>query len=324
MTKLKLSAKMHIMIIVSALIVAVGLAVGLICHFTADGYFNYGADYKSYRSVVVDYSFVDFPEEDTVIEICDKAFSDAGLKAYSLTSNLEGNLVYSFSYGADGASIDEAVKAINTGLTPSGSSGLSNAYSHTDETLLGGGHALVYGAIALASAVVLQFLYFIIRYKLAMALAALLADMHNLAIFLSLLAITRLPVGSTVFAFATLTVVLTMIGCAFLFDRVRKNIRNEKLDREDSFMISDLSAGESFRNATAVSVGVAVFAIILFVLMSISAMSVTLVLTSALCPLIAAISCVYGTSFFTPAVYSRFMRIGDGYKAKHLKQSAKK
>ena len=48
MTNLKISAKMHILIIVSSVLIALGIAVGLICEFGADGDFTYGDDYKSY------------------------------------------------------------------------------------------------------------------------------------------------------------------------------------------------------------------------------------------------------------------------------------
>ena len=40
---------MHIMVAVSALIVAIGLAVGLVCQFIAGGFFNYGEEYKSFK-----------------------------------------------------------------------------------------------------------------------------------------------------------------------------------------------------------------------------------------------------------------------------------
>ena len=40
MTNFKLSSRMHLMIIISAVIIAIGLAVGLVCEFVADGYFN--------------------------------------------------------------------------------------------------------------------------------------------------------------------------------------------------------------------------------------------------------------------------------------------
>ena len=81
MTKLKISAKMHIMIIVSAVIIALGIAVGCICHFVADGYFNYGGEYTSYQSVTVSYVVLD--EADVSREICDKEFDKAGVKYYN-------------------------------------------------------------------------------------------------------------------------------------------------------------------------------------------------------------------------------------------------
>ena len=64
MTNLKLCSKMHVMLIVSSVLIAVGIAVGLICQFVAGGYFNYGDDYKSYKSVEVSYAFVDFSDEE--------------------------------------------------------------------------------------------------------------------------------------------------------------------------------------------------------------------------------------------------------------------
>lgn len=315
---------MHVMIIVTAIIVAAGIAVGLICQFVAGGYFNYGADYKSYDSVVVTYAYIDYKEEDAVKTICEDAFADAGIKYYSVTAGdcADGReLVYSFSQSVDAEKIKTAASAINGEI---GSSGLSNAYYHSAETLLGGGYALTYGAIALASAVAFQFIYIAIRYKLAMAFAALLADVHNLVLFVSLLTITRIPVGSTVFALAALTVIATMIGSCFLFDRVRKNSKSEKFEKSGAFEVVDVSAGESFANSVICTVGLALAAVLIFVLASISAMSVTLVLTVTLGAIVAAISCVYGTCFFTPAVYSRFKLIGDNFKAKYAKSPSKK
>ncbi len=67
MTKLKLSAKMHIIVIVSAVIIAVGLAVGLICQFCADGYFNYGGDYKDYQTVEINYTSVEYKDKEITI-----------------------------------------------------------------------------------------------------------------------------------------------------------------------------------------------------------------------------------------------------------------
>ena len=156
-----------------------------------------------------------------------------------------------------------------------------------------------------------------------MAFAALLADVHNLAIFVSLLAITRVPVGATVFTFGVLTVIMTMIGCGFLFDRMRKNFKDEGFAKLDSFEQVDVSASQSVANIAAVSVGIAVAAVVLFVLLAISSMAIELIISPVVMALLCALASIYGTAFFTPAVYSRFKRIGDNFKATHSKKSAK-
>lgn len=325
MTNLKLSSKMHIMIIVSAVVIAIGLAMGLIFQFVAGGYFNYGADYSSYNSVVVNYAYID-GQEDSVKDVCSKAFKDAGVSYYTCVSGETtegGQLVYKFTVSTNNEKLAKAKDAIHTALNAEGTSGLSNASVHEVKAVLGGGKALTYGAIALATAVVFQFIYFAVRYKLTSALAALLADVHNLAIFLSLLAITRVPVGSDIFAFAALTVVITMIGCCFLFDKVRKNVKDEKYAKTEAFELSDICANESILDISVSAIAVAAAAVILFVLMSISALSVNLVLTPALMAVLAAASSVYGTAFFTPSVYSRFKLIGDNFKASHSQKSKK-
>ena len=317
MTNLKLCSKMHVMIIVSAVIIAIGLAVGLICQFAAGGYFNYGADYNSYKSVEISYAFVDFSDEDKVKDICDEAFKDAKVKYFESSygdTSLGGELVYKFSESVKSEKLEAAAEAITQKLNAT-DTGLSNAAFHEIQTELGSGKQLTFGAIAVAAAVAFQFVYFAIRYKLTMAFSALLADVHNLGIFVSLLAITRVPVGSSVVAFAALTVLMTMIGCCFYFDRVRKNAKNEALSKLDASELCDLSMHESFTSVCVSAVCFAFAAVLVFVLMSISALSVAGVLAPVFCALFAAISCVYGTSFFTPAVYSRFKRIGDGFKA---------
>jgi preprotein translocase subunit SecF len=320
---------MHLFIALSCVLVAIGIAVGVVCQFVAGGYFNYGAEYKSYNSVVVSYVYIDYTDESEVTKLCDDVFTSNGIKPYSTVSgdNDQGReIVYSFSKSVDAEKIKTSATEINAQIskaTQLSDVGLSSAYFHTDDTKLGGGYSLMYGAIALATVIVFQMLYFIIRYKLAMALSVLLADVHNLAIYVSLLTITRVPVGSSAFTFGVLAVIVTMIGCSMLFDRVRRNMRKEKYEKLSAGELVDLSANESFLNATVFAVALAVAAVAMFVFMSISALSVVNVLTYAVCALCAAASCVYGTSFFTPAVYARFKKIGDDYKAKHLKRPAK-
>lgn len=323
MTNLKLSSKMHILIIVSAIIIAIGLAVGLICEFCAGGYFNYGDDYKSYDSVTVSYAYVDFNDGEDVKEICDKAFKDNKINYFSSSygdTAQGGEYVFKFVSKTKTEKLQTAVTEINSKLSLTG---LSNASFSEVKTELGGEHALIFGAIALSSAIVFQFIYFVIRYKLTAALSALLADVHNLAIFVSLLSITRAPLSSSVAAFGALTVIMTMIGCCFLFDRVRKNRKDAQASALSSCEFADLCANESFTAVSVASVGFGVFAVLLFVLMSISALSVSAVLSAVLMSVFAALSSLYGTSIFTPAVYSHFKSIGDNFKASHDKKSKK-
>lgn len=333
MTNLKLSSKMHIMIAVTAVIIALGIAVGLVCQFVSNGYFNYGADYSSYNCVSVNYAIVDYAHishnpdeevEDAVRNICDKAFKSAGVNYYSSTSGSAtdgGELTFKFSKSVDKTKIQTAVDAIQKDLTdPDDAVNLSFATLHEVQTELGSGTALMFGAIALASAVVFQFIYFAVRYKLTAAFAALLADVHNLAIFVSLLTITRIPVGSTVFALAAVTVLMTMIGCCYLFDKLRNGAKDENFAKLGTDEQVDACANENFVDALIPAVCVVASAVLLFLLMAISALSVGLILTVAVGGLLTAVASVYGTVFFVPSVYPRFKKISDNFKTKHSKK----
>ncbi len=315
MTNLKISAKMHIMIIVSAVIIALGIAVGCICHFVADGYFNYGGEYTSYKSVTVSYVILD--EADVSREICDKEFDKAGVKYYNYSyvdsTSAGGELIFKFNENSDTDKILTAVEGINAILSDEGANmtTLSTAAYHTVKTELGGGNVIVYGSVALAASIVFQFIYFAIRYKLTRALSALLADVHNLAIFVCLLSLCRIPVSSTIIVFAVITVLTTMIGCCFLFDRARKNAKDEQFAKLTNYEQVDTCVKESLVSVCVASVCIAATAVVFFVLMSISALSVVQIAIPVLLGLVSAVSCVYGTAFFTPAVYSRFKRIGE-------------
>lgn len=332
MTNLKISSKMHVFIIISAILVAIGVAVGVICHFVAGGYFNAGDDYKNYKAVEVSYEFVDFSDEKVVKEICDDAFSSAGIKYYA---GIKGNdaFEYRFSASVSEEKIFSAVEKINTcfktggwssDITADDVSGNSYARYHVVEAEFTSESAFVYGAIAVASAFVFQFIYFAIRYKLTMAFSALLANVHNLAVFVSLITICRIPVASDVVVFAVITVLLTMIGCGYFFDKYRKGLKDESFAKQTPETQSDECAGQTLLIQTLVPVGVAAVAVALFALLSISAMSVVSVIASVACALVAAVSALYGTLFFTPSVYPKLKRIGDKIKAKRAdKPSAK-
>lgn len=335
MTNMKVSSKMHLFIIITCILVAIGIAVGIVCNFVAGGYFNYGGEWTDYKSITVSYKYVDFsgngdPKE-AVTDICETAFENCGVSYYVEnygTTSTGGEIVYRFSVSADDTKLEQVKSEIESLMkTAIGSDTdviLSSVSVHSSNTLLGGGYALTMAAVAIASVIAVQFAYFVIRYKLSMAFASLLANVHNLAIYVSLLALCRVPVAGSAVTFGVLVVVLTMIGCALLFDRMRKIGKDESLSKLSSFEQTDMGAAQTLKLNLVVPAVLVALAAVIFVLMSISALSVTAVLAPVLCALVCFVSCAYGTAFFTPSVYSRFKQIGDNYAANHVKASKKK
>ncbi len=318
MTKLKLSSRMHLFIIISTAIAVIGLAVGLICQFIADGYFNFGAEFKSYNSVEVNYAYVDYSDEDSVIEVCDDVFGKAGVSYFASTfgeTDEGGRIIFKFSKNIDSETLTSVAAQIIDALANGEDNTQTTASFHNVETRLNGGKVLTFVSIALASAVVLQFLYFLARYKVTMAFAALLANFHNLIIYVSLLAITRVPVGISAVAFGVLTVLVTMIACAFIFDRYRRNLKKETFAKLDGDAQTDLCVRESFNSILYPVLGIAAAAVIIFVLLSISAMSVLTILSPVLAAIFSVVSALYGSVFFIPSVYTRIKRIGDNVAA---------
>lgn len=312
---------MHLFIIISSVLVALGLMVGLICHFVANGYFNYGGDWGSYSEVTVSYAYVDFSDENDVKEICNKAFDDCGLKYQSVADgNTEtgGVIVYTFSVETDTDDFGNALLLINVEFDKANVTA-TTVSAHTANALLGGELNIQRCAIALACIVVAHFIYFAIRYKLTMALAGVLADLHNMAIFVSILSLTRIPVSSTVLAFAALTLLITVIGTSLLFDRMRKNEKNEDLKKLSAFEHADLGANECLKLNLIIPACLAGVAVLLFVILSISSLSPIVILAPVFAALVSFVSCAYGTVMFTPSVYSRFKLLGDNYKAKHAR-----
>ncbi len=334
-TNFKISSRMHLLVIISSVIIAVGLCVGLICQFVANGFFNYSDDYANYKSITVIYEDTDFSgKEEEPVEIiryiCDEAFANAGVKSYAtLSGDTEtgGTTVYKFVYSTDRGALHKASLQINQKIEEyvgeSYAALFNNASASTAETLLGGGKTVSMAAITIAACIVFHFAYFVIRYKFTMALGAALADIHNLALFLMITALCRIPVGSSIATFALITVILTVVGTCFLFDRMRKNFKDDELKKLSAFEIVDKSSDESFVINTVMPACLATVSVILFALMSISSLSPLAIISPVLCSFISFICCAYGTVFFTPSVYSRFKLISDNKSKKSRTKTLK-
>lgn len=333
---LKLSSKMHLLIIVSCIVIAIGLAVGTVCQFVAGGFFNYGGDYASYKSVTVEYEDIDFSgagkEPSALIkEICDGAFKAQGVSKTNLTSGettTGGKLVYEFSSSVDIEKLNLAAEAINgeikNEVSSAGGIQFSYASAHEEIAVIGGELAIVRAAIVLASVIVAHFIYFVIRYKLTMAFGAVLADIHNLALYIALVALCRVPVGSAIATYAVLTVILSVIGTGYFFGKLRANLKDEDNKKLSAFEITDKSSAESIKFNVIMPACLAGVSVVLFILMFISSLSFITVLAPVVCSLIAFASCAYGTAVFVPSVYPRIKLIGDKAKVKSKAKSLAK
>lgn len=315
MTKFKVCSKIHLFIIISVLFIAIGMAVGTICHFCANGFFNYGEEFSSYKCVTVTYYTSEYKDADAIRPVCDEALK--GFNAYEVSyysdNRMGGEIIYKYSAGTDGEKLQSAVDALNIALDKNGS-GLNVASLHEVSVNEGGARALTYAAIALASAAAFQFLYFIFRYKLRAAFSALLACVHNLGVFVALAAITRIPVGAQFIAIGAAVVLLTMILTCVLFDRTRKNFKNEIYAKTERVEVVDTSACE-VRTVSFIAVcALAVAVVVLGVFAAISQMWI-----GALAPyglaLLGLIACFYGALFFTPAVHGAIDGVCEKAKA---------
>lgn len=310
---------MHLFIIISSVIVAIGLAVGLVCQFVANGYFNYGAEFRSYNTIEVNYAYVDYSDEDKVIEICDSLFKRDGVSYFEyVTGETDdgGRVVFKFSKSYGKHELEPVAANLEVALRSEVESTQTSAVYHILDTKLNGGKVLIYASIAVASAIVLQFIYYVVRYKLTMAFAACLANIHNLALYVSLLAITRVPVGVSAIAFGALTVLFSMIAGAYLFDRYRRNLKKEKYAKISGGELTDICANESLSSILYPVVGTATAALLIFVMLSISAMSAMAILAPVAAAVFSVASALYGTVFFIPPVYTRIKSIGDKVKAR--------
>jgi preprotein translocase subunit SecF len=321
MTKLNISSKRHLFIIISIVLIAIGMAVGTVCHFVSNGFFNYGSEFSSYKSVTVSYLAAE-QTEDSVKDICEIAFSDLHPVEVSYAEvSTGGEVVYKFSQKTDTASLERATEQINLKL--SANSGLSTASLHDATTFVGGSRVLIYTSIALASAAVFQCLYFLLRYKLRAALSALATSVTGLGLFAAFVAMTRIPVGIEVVALGALVVVVTLATCGLYFSHVNANKKDVNYGKTAISEISDISAGES----ASINIVLLLFLIIAIVLTAIfaviSATAVTVLAPYAVAVLAIVVS-GYASLIFAPSVYSAMMNISKNTNKNLANKKAKK
>ena len=295
----------HIALIITVVIIAIGMAVGTICHFVSNGFFNYGDEFASYKSVTVTTSVPEDVSGNAAKSIAQDALSSLGAYEVSFsqgTGHTPNTVIYKFYTSVSDESLSSAVGALEQAF---GEQGLEDATAvfNVNTSVPEGLHQLNFFAIAIASAVVFQAIYFAIRYKIGMALSSLGTQLAAVGVYASLLAITRCPVGLEAIAFAALTVVLTMICNAIFFDKVKKSFKDEanaKADRLD--LIADGARTTAKLNAF-VFTAAAIAAVIVAIFAIIASPAAITLAPFAVC-LLSIIPCAFACAVFSPASYA--------------------
>lgn len=324
MTKLKVASKFRLFVIISLVLMVIGMAMGTIGHFLWKGFFNYGDEFASYKSVVVRYSVAEH-SEDEVKAVCEDVLSSykSGHYSESYSETLRGGEI-EYKFSANAADDLEAIaKDINTKINKiegEDVADLNVAYVRTGTVKAGGSRALIFASIAVSSAAAFMFLYYIFRYKLRAALSALLACVHNLGLFLALVALTRITVGSDLIAFSALIVFLTMIGCGVFFGKVRRNFKDGKYADSDRAEVVEISAAESHKiNMVTVLAFIAV-TLVFSVFAAIASMGLAPILMVPLLVL-GMFVCCYGTVYFTPSAYAKIDALCEKVKTSQDKKT---
>jgi len=321
----KISSKMHLFIIISSIIVAIGIALGLIFEFAVDGqrFVNFGGDLGSYKAVTVRYALADLNEdndftEDTIKETCQEVFANNGVNANEIFAETlnGGEITYKFSDSTSLEVLEKCASEIEVAFGEVNmSSGLTSVVANGYKANLGAIKAIVACVIALVVVVIVEFIYFFIRYGLTAALSMLVALAHNAALFVALVMIVRIQVSSAIVTFVALTVFATLIGCAMLFNKTRAQFGDEQNKKLSATEIVDKGASQAFAPIMAIFAALAIAACIIALATMLGSLSLASLLMPALCAVICFAACLYGTALFTPSVYSRFATLARKIKA---------
>lgn len=332
MSNFRFSSKLKILAIISSAIIVVGMILGTVFHFVSGSFFNYSGEYKSFKSVTVNYLWVEVNGENNetdIEEIASKAFSDAGIVSYGETcadTGVGNEIIYKFFSSTSNEALDKAVAAINAEIVKatSGFNDLpqSRASWQTEDSLLGGGYVLMMASVALAVVVAVQLIYTAIRFGLSAGALSFVANLHNLALYAAVLALCRIPVASSAIVFGVIVSLITAITVSFTLERAKRNFKdsdNAKLSIEE---ICDLSAMQTFKGNLALTAFLAITSALAIVGVVISSFSPILMASPVLCALIAFLVCGYGNELFVPAIYPCIKKLCGKKSAKPSQKKA--
>ena len=237
--------------ILAAVVIVAGIVIAAIFGFNTDAALS---DSRT-LSVRLD-SYVTDDRTALIREVCEEEIGGAGLgDKYSMTSEFSGTgceIVYAFSSSVDESAVAAVKTAVENRLTEAtGTQGnaLYGAYvyvtsnAETVSAVLPEGYiwrAVLAGVVA----VVLEFIYVAVRYKLNMGIAAAASTLAGTLLTLALVALVRIPVTASVAYVGAFALLFTTILSLFAFGKMRADFKTDEYKEKsaEDAIVSSLPA----------------------------------------------------------------------------------
>ena len=313
-TKLqKLIAKPLVLAIISAVIVIAGLLVAAFAGFNLPA----TADVSKALTVEMD-SFIYKPKIEDVENACEKAFSEKGVSYNYERKGESSGYKMEIVYFCDvDATLTEVATAIEASLATIEGADFSVRVATVSPTDGISGKALFRMTIAGAVFAVLACAYVALRHKLAAGLTLFASMAFGAGLTCALLALTRIPVGTSTIAYAAFFAMLvTAVASTFTVLKASKTAKTE----EGKTLPADELVASSLATKT-ILIFVASLAVALILVGAIATANVRWI---AIASLVALVCAGVSALLLTPAFYIPLKKQADKKAAERARYDYKK
>ena len=318
---MKTIGKLKLWTLLGVVLIVAGIVIAAVFGFNAD---TTASDYKT-LSVKLD-SYETGARVERIDEICTGEIDKAGLTVlYSQKnefSNSSCEMLYVFSEDVTTEKLDALKNAVSAVLeTESGSGVLYNTFVYAtagDEvvsSVLPEGY-LWRAALAAAVALVLEFVYVSVRYKLNMGVTATVSSLMAVLLTVALTALVRIPVTTFVAYAAAFAMLYSMATGLVIFSRMRSAFKSDEYKEK--------SAEEAIASSVPAK-GILFFAAACAVaLVLVGAIATAAVRWFAVTAFLGLLAATFSSLLFLPAMYLPLKKSADKKAALRARYDYKK
>lgn len=320
---MKTIGKLKLWTLLGVVLIVAGIVIAAVFGFNAD---TTASDYKT-LSVKLD-SYETDARVERIDEICASEIDKAGLTVlYSQKNDFSGSgceMLYVFSEDVTTEKLDALKNAVSSALkteTESESGVLYNTFVYAtagDEvvsSVLPEGY-LWRAALAAAVALVLEFVYVSVRYKLNMGVTAAVSSLMAVLLTVALTALVRIPVTTSVAYAAAFAMLYSMATGLVIFSRMRSAFKSDEYKEK--------SAEEAIASSVPAK-GILVFAAACAVaLVLVGAIATSAVRWFAVTAFAGLLAGTFSSLLFLPAMYLPLKKSADKKAALRARYDYKK